>query len=137
MIFYQINLYNIVFSEKKKNITKISYKATKKDLSYSSNIFSKLPYEDLKKAHTETVVPVTLDDFNNKQQFSSVNQFIQYRDGQDTTPLSLQQSQQYLQQRDNTENKISMQRAFSLIKRDIEVEKSNQQWWSNLRTLKN
>ena len=35
----QINLYNIAFSEKKKNITKISYKATKKDLSYSSNIF--------------------------------------------------------------------------------------------------
>ena len=94
-------------------------------------------YEDLKKAHTETVVPVTRDDFNNKQQFSSVNQFIQYRDNQDTTPLSLQQSRQYLQQRDSNENKISMQRAFSLIKRDIEVEKSNQQWWSNLRTLKN
>ena len=104
---------------------------------YSSDIFSKLGYEDLKKAHTETVVPVTREDFNNKQQFSGVNQFIQHRDSQDTTPLSLQQSRQYLQQRDSNENKISMQRAFSLIKRDIEVEKSNQQWWSNLRTLKN
>ena len=104
---------------------------------YSSDIFSKLGYEDLKKAHTETVVPVTREDFENKKQFASVNQFIQYRDGQDTAPFSLQQSRQYLQQRDNTENKISMQRAFSLIKRDIEVEKSNQQWWSNLRKLKN
>ena len=104
---------------------------------YSSDIFSKLGYEDLKKAHTETVVPVTREDFENKKQFSSVNQFVQYRDNQDTTPLSLQQSRQYLQQRDNTENKLSMQRAFSLIKRDIEVEKSNEQWWSNLRKLEN
>ena len=60
---------------------------------YSSDIFSKLGYEDLKKAHTETVVPVTREKIsNNKKQFSSVNQFVQYRDNQDTTPLSLQQS---------------------------------------------
>ena len=104
---------------------------------YSSDIFSKLGYEDLKKAHTETVVPVTREDFENKKQFSSVNQFVQHRDNQDTTPLSLQQSREYLQQRGNNDNKVSMQRAFSLIKRDIEVEKSNQQWWSNLRKLEN
>ena len=104
---------------------------------YSSDIFSKLGYEDLKKAHTETVVPVTREDFENKKQFASVNQFVQYRDSQDTTPLSLQQSREYLQQRGSNENKLSMQRAFSLIKRDIEVEKSNQQWWSNLRKLEN
>ena len=33
--------------------------------SYSSDIFSRLPYEDLKKAHTETVVPVGEKDYNN------------------------------------------------------------------------
>ena len=109
----------------------------KRPKEYSSDIFSKLGYEDLKKAHTETVVPVTREDFDQKKQFSSVNQYVQYRESQDTTPLSLQQSRQYLQQRGNNENKLSMQCAFSLIKRDIEVEKSNQQWWSNLRKLEN
>ena len=34
-----------------------------KPSSYSSGMFSKLAYEDLKKAHTETVVPVTHDDY--------------------------------------------------------------------------
>ena len=102
---------------------------------YSSDIFSKLGYEDLKKAHTETVVPVTREDFEKKKQFANVDQFVQYRNGQDTNPLSLQQSRKYLQQRGADDTKLSMQRAFSLIKRDIEVEKSNEQWWSNLRTL--
>ena len=30
---------------------------------FSSDIFSKLPYDDLRRAHTETVVPVTREDF--------------------------------------------------------------------------
>ena len=34
---------------------------------YSSGLFSKLPYEDFKKAHTETVIPVTHQDFLNKE----------------------------------------------------------------------
>ena len=35
----QITLYDIAFTERRINITKTPYKATKKDLSYSSNIF--------------------------------------------------------------------------------------------------
>ena len=35
-------------------------------------IFSNLLYEDLKKAHTETVVPVTMEDYLVKPKFESV-----------------------------------------------------------------
>ena len=35
---------------------------------YSASIFSKLPYEDLKRAHTETVIPVTKEDYLKKTQ---------------------------------------------------------------------
>ena len=49
---------------------------------YSSDIFSKLQYEDLKKAHTETVVPVTMEDFRNKEKFNSVDSYIQRREMQ-------------------------------------------------------
>ena len=42
-------------------------------IEYSSDIFSKLQYEDLKKAHTETVVPVTREDFENKERFNTFN----------------------------------------------------------------
>ena len=46
---------------------------------YSSDIFSKLKYEDLKKAHKETVVPVTEEDFINKKRFDNVEQYLRYR----------------------------------------------------------
>jgi hypothetical protein len=108
-----------------------------KPSTYSSSIFSKLQYEDLKKAHTESVVPVTSEDFDRKAKFSDVDSFIRHRDVQDTTPLSLEQSRQYLSERENKNTQSSMQRAFSMVKRDIEVEKCNEKWWSNLRLLGN
>ena len=100
-------------------------------------IFSKLQYEDLKKAHTETVVPVTMEDFRNKEKFNSVDSYIQRREMQDTNPLSLQQANNYLKNRENIENKRSMQRAYSLMRRDEEVSKMNELWWKNFKLLKN
>ena len=73
-----------------------------KPSTYSSDIFSKLQYEDLKKAHTETVVPVTKEDFEKKQKFANVDSFfIQHRESQNTEPLSIMQARQYLSERDN------------------------------------
>ena len=40
---------------------------------YSSGIFGNLRYEDLKKAHTETVIPVTEEDYYNTKRFNTIN----------------------------------------------------------------
>ena len=118
--------------------SKSGYSLTReKPQEYSSSIFSKLQYEDLKKAHTESVVPVTRADFDNKPKFASIDSYIQHREQQSTTPLSLQQANKYLSERTTNDNKQSMQRAFALIKRDQAVEKSNNDWWQNFKTLKN
>lgn len=103
---------------------------------YSSGLFSKLPYEDFKKAHTETVIPVTHQDFLNKEKFSSLEKYKRHRDSQDVVPPSLQQSQQYLAEREKNEGQIHSRRAFKILKRDEELEKSNEKWWSNLQRLK-
>uniref|UniRef100_A0A6C0ELV4 J domain-containing protein n=1 Tax=viral metagenome TaxID=1070528 RepID=A0A6C0ELV4_9ZZZZ len=103
---------------------------------YSSGLFSKLPYEDFKKAHTETVIPVTHQDFLNKEKFSSLETYKKHRDSQDFVPPSLQQSQQYLAEREKNEGQIHSRRAFKILKRDEELEKSNEKWWSNLQRLK-
>jgi len=103
---------------------------------YSSGLFSKLPYEDFKKAHTETVIPVTHQDFLKKEKFNSLDTFKKHRDSQDVVPLSLQQSQQYLAEREKNEGQIHSRRAFKIVKRDEELEKSNKKWWSNLQRLK-
>ena len=63
---------------------------------YSSDIFSKLKYEDLKKAHTETVIPVTKEDFEKTKKFKSVESYKRHRASQITAPPSLQQSRDFL-----------------------------------------
>ena len=103
---------------------------------YSSGLFSKLSYEDFKKAHTETVIPVTREDYEKKEKFSSLEMYKRHRDSQNTAPPSLQQSRQYLAERDKNENVLHARRAFKILKRDEEIEKNNKKWWSNLQRLK-
>jgi hypothetical protein len=103
---------------------------------YSSGLFSKLGYEDFRKAHTETVVPVTREDYENKEKFSSIEMFKRHRDSQNVAPPSLQQSRQYLAERDKNDNQVQTRRAYQILKRDEEIEKSNKKWWSNLQRLK-
>ena len=92
---------------------------------YSSGLFSKLSYEDFKKAHTETVVPVTREDYEKKEKFSSLEMYKQHRDSQNTAPPSLQQSRQYLAERDKNENVLHARRAFKILKRDEEIERKS------------
>ncbi len=103
---------------------------------YSSGLFSKLSYEDFKKAHTETVIPVTREDYEKKEKFSSLEMYKRHRDSQNTAPPSLQQSRQYLAERDKNENVLHARRAFKILKRDEEIERNNKKWWSNLQRLK-
>tara|TARA_A100001015_G_scaffold227393_1_gene256887 strand:- start:3259 stop:4131 length:873 start_codon:yes stop_codon:yes gene_type:complete len=104
---------------------------------YSSNIFSNLQYEDLKKAHTETVVPVTMEDYLEKPKFDNVDSYVRYREQNNPEMVSLEQSKQMLKERNIKHDKINTERAFRLIKRDEEVAKSNKKWWAHLKQLKN
>ena len=104
---------------------------------YSSALFSKLPYEDLKKAHTETVVPVTHEDYLNKKKFKSVNEMQKFRGSQDTRALSEDESMKILSNSRRMEDKRSVQRAYRLAKQDEMARKSNDVWWSSLKQLTN
>lgn len=104
---------------------------------YSSGLFSKLQYEDLKKAHTETVVPVTQQDLYNKTRYKNVEQLQRARGGQDTTPMSKQDANNYFQRKIENENKQDMHKMYSLIKQDEKANEINKEWWGKLRRLKN
>tara|TARA_A100001011_G_scaffold304680_1_gene319077 strand:- start:631 stop:1503 length:873 start_codon:yes stop_codon:yes gene_type:complete len=103
---------------------------------YTSDIFSKLNYEDLKRAHTETVVPVTMEDYNNVPKFNSVDDYNKHRQQSMEKPLSLEQSKDYLRTRENKKTEVSMRRAYNLIKREEEMEKAQESWWKNFKRLK-
>ena len=102
---------------------------------YSSGMFSKLQFEDLKKAHTETVVPVNEKDYKDKYN-NNINNIKFQRNQQNITPLSVKDSNDYLNSEHFNNNYISSQRAFKLAKQEEEIEKKNNIWWSNLKTLK-
>lgn len=105
--------------------------------SYSSDIFSKLSYEDLKKAHTETVIPVTMEDYNNKRKYKNINELQQERSLQLKIVPSEQQHIRYLDEKKRLESIHDTERAYRLIKNDIEMEKVNKKWWGNIMRLAN
>jgi len=108
-----------------------------KPTSYAASIFSKLPYEDLKKAHTETVIPVTKEDYLNKPRFSNVESYRSYRDGQNISPPSLEQSKRFLAKKGKESAEHDVQRIYTILKQDEGMRERNKQWWGYLKQLKN
>jgi hypothetical protein len=104
---------------------------------YDSGLFSGLGFQDLYKAHTETVIPVTEEDYENKQKFRSVNEYQSYRNNQDTKPLSEQQAMQYLNQKNEKEEEKAVRRAYELAKQTELAKQKNQEFWSGLQLLQN
>lgn len=102
---------------------------------YSSSMFSNLQYEDLKKAHVESVVPVTQEDYLSRPKYKNVLEMQSHPDYKDVNPLSLSQANEYLQQRQSYQNKNDVQRAYKLAKQDEVARKANQGWLSGFKQL--
>lgn len=102
---------------------------------YSSALFSSLPYEDLKKAHIESVIPVTQDDYLARPKFKNVLEMQADPTYNDTKPLSLDQAKSYLQQRQSYQAQTDVQRAYKLAKQDEVARKANQGWMSGFKQI--
>jgi hypothetical protein len=105
--------------------------------SFDSDMFSNLPYQDLYKAHTESVIPVTDEDYNKKQKFKNVNEFVSYRNNQDVNPLTEQQAHNFLMEKNRKEEEVSVRRAYELAKQTEIAKQKNQSFWSNIKMLNN
>jgi len=104
---------------------------------YSSDLFSNLKYEDLKRAHTETIVPVTMEDYNNVKKFKNLNEFNVYRQSQDLTPLSEEQALNYLYNKNKINENESTIRAYKLAKEMEESKQKINESWKEMRLLHN
>ena len=107
--------------------------AYNKPESYSSGLFSGLQYEDLKVAHSETVVPVTENDL--KIKYNSFDDIKKIRQQQNLDPLKEDECNKMLKTNKNNENIINSRRAYKLYKQEEEAHKSNEQFWKYLRRL--
>lgn len=101
---------------------------------YGSDIFSKLQYEDLKKAHTETVVPVTHEDFLNRKHFKSHDELLQYRTQNESIP-DKETSERIYENIQTKEKEENITRAYQMAKQYEQTKKVQDQWWSNMQHL--
>jgi hypothetical protein len=100
---------------------------------YSSGLFSKFQYEDLKKAHNESLIPVTNEDITNN--YSSLEDIRTKRASQLLAPLKHDEAKSYLNKSKEDENNISASRAYSLFKQDELNKQKNDKFWANLKRL--
>ena len=127
-----LNEMNKIINEKKENMSAITKKTDISELSYSndsindlyndniecysSNIFSDLQYEDLKKAHTETVVPVCESDFNKIKTYTNTDEYKKERANQNIAPLNANQLNEYIRNKELNDNNENMNRTYNLVK---------------------
>jgi hypothetical protein len=94
---------------------------------YSSALFSNtLAYEDLKKAHVESVIPITHADYLARPKFNSTDDLLRDAQYNAVQPLSLQQSQSYLKERDLLQARSDVTRAFVLAQHAERAQQANQ-----------
>jgi hypothetical protein len=107
---------------------------------YSSGIFGNLRYEDLKKAHTESVIPVTDEDYYNTKRFNNVNELQTFRD-QSRRDLhrqtSKEEQEQIYQQTRMRQEEEDTRRAFILAKQDEISRDIHKKLYSDMFRLEN
>ena len=96
---------------------------------HSSGLFSSLQYEDLKKAHTETVIPVTHEDFANSKKFNNTQDLKVFRDVNlksfsydKEEAIHKKNAQVYQEEEENTH------RAFTMAKQDELAQEMNKKF---------
>ena len=103
---------------------------------YDSGLFSGLAYQDLQKAHTETIIPITIEDYNNTQKFNTINEMIDYRNTQDIQPLNDEMSKSYLYKKNKEDEETSVRIAYTLAKQSEMRKQKDMEFWKNVQLLR-
>ena len=101
------------------------------------NSRSNLNYDDLKQAHTETLIPVIEEDFRNVKKYNNLEHLKQERNNQILTPLSKKEGISLLNKRENDSIKEGVQKAYEMYKQDEILKKRENQVFYNLKQIKN
>jgi hypothetical protein len=103
---------------------------------YSSDVFSNnLPYEDLRKAHVESVIPVTQEEYLRRPKYKNVEELQRDRAYNDVKPLSMQKSQELLQKKNQKAEYEDVTRAFTLAKQTEQAAKINNKFLHNFKLM--
>jgi hypothetical protein len=138
---------NEIFEQKKKQQQLLSVYTGVTDL-YSSNLgasnllssndnFTTELYTDLRQAYTETLIPVTNEDYENIQKYNNVSEYKKQRDTSLSAPLSTEESHNILLRRSNALDQESSALAFKYAQESEKVKQKQQGFWGDIRQITN
>ena len=102
----------------------------------SSDPFSKLKYEDLRKVHKDqTVFAVNENDFHKVKQWTSVDAYRQSRDQQHFDPMDRIQAQKMIEEKDRILKETAMRKQHALEQQILQNQQKTQQVMSSFLRL--
>jgi hypothetical protein len=135
---------NEVFEQKKKQIQDVTVYTGVTDMFASSlggslldgkGDFSTDEYTDLRQAYTQTLIPVTMDDYNKIQKFNNVSEYKAHREKVNVTPLTEEESKRKLLQQQDTYEKHSAALAFKYAQEAEKAKQKQQSFWGDIKQL--
>ena len=95
-----------------------------------------LAYEDLKKAHTESVIPVTHEDYEAVRKYKNMNELQMSRD-MDRRTFNYSETESQMARSQQLQTEDDMRRAFKLAQQDEVVRDLNQKWMAQFNAIEN
>lgn len=104
---------------------------------YESDMFGNLQYEDVQRAYTESVVPVTHEDYQNKKKFGSIEEMQRFRKEDYERNFTPQEHSSRLKENRKREEMLTAERAYSLAKEHEQSKKANKGFIAGLLRITN
>ena len=135
---------NDIFEQKKKQIQAVSVYTGVTDVFASTfggslldggDNFTTDEYTDLRQAYTETLIPVTQEDYNKIQKFNNISEYKRHRDQVDTTPLSKEEAERKLLKQKNELDQQSAALAFKYAQEAEKAKQKQQSFWGDIKQI--
>lgn len=106
---------------------------------YGSSVFDKLQYEDLRKAHSESVIPVTDEDFHRRKKYSTIDELNRDRTQDMITGEKewIGSHEDKLKNMNTNDEDVNIRRAYKLMNQDEEIRNNYNKFWTDLKRINN
>ena len=135
---------NEIFEQQKKQIQAVSVYTGVTDM-FSSTFggsllnggdnFTTDGYTDLRQAYTETLIPVTQDDYDKMQKFNNISEYKAHRDRVDVTPLTKEEGNRQLLRQQNQLDQESAALAFKYAQESEKAKQKQQSFWGDIKRV--
>ena len=101
----------------------------------SSTNFSTDEYGDLRQVYTETIIPVTQEDYYNTPKFTNVSEYARHRNQVDVTPINNADAEIKLSRKQQENNQQSAFLAFKYAKEAEQMKQKKRGFWADLKQI--